>query len=259
MAAWRETWQRNRAALACGAAATAITVGLTIASPPRRVESLTEFLLKLVPFFLATEAIARLDLDHRTRSIVARIGLVVTFLGFWAYFVPKIFFYAGVGEDFDQLYVTIFVLTPYVILGLVAACRLGGAAAGLVRRLSWSMLLLMVSGIEDLAFLTVNQHTDPRFTSVPDRWTWATHMRVRLGHYPTKYEAYVFIAVHVVAALVVLFAPVPTAWRRRLGRRWPSEVPPHEGQPADGDGSAAAGTDGDGAGAPEGEQLGARA
>ena len=231
MATVRDTWQRNRAAFACGAAALAITVAITILSPPRKVESLSEFLLKLVPFFLATEAIARLDLDERLRSIVARIGLVVTFLGFWAWFVPKIFFYAGVGDDFDQLYVTIFVLTPYVILALAAASRLGGAPGQQVRRLAWAMLLLMVSGIEDLAFLKVNRHTDSRFTSVPDRWTWATHMRVRLGHYPTKYEAYAFITVHVVAALVVLFAPIPKRWSGRGSRQEPPSAN-HEAEAA---------------------------
>jgi hypothetical protein len=87
----------------------------------------------------------------------------------------------------------------------------------MVRRMAWAMLLLMISGIEDLTFLLVNDHTDPRFTSIPDRWEWATHMRVRLGFYPTKYQAYAFIAVHVLAALAVLVAPVPRR-RRRSGR-----------------------------------------
>jgi hypothetical protein len=92
------------------------------------------------------------------------------------------------------------------------------------------MLLLMLSGLEDLAFLVVNPHTDPRWTSIPEVWTWASHMKVFIGHAPTKYEAYGFIAVHTALALLVLFLPARavTGPLRRL-RAVPARVGPSAG------------------------------
>jgi hypothetical protein len=208
----RDVLRRNGAAIGFGMAAVlSATAILLFAAPQREVASLASFLVKLVPFALAAEAIARLDLDARARSVLARLAIPVCFLGFFAFFVPKIFFSL---DDFEKTYITMLKLVPYVIISLVLAFRLGGGTAEHVRRLGWSMLLLMVSGIEDLAFLTVNHHTDPQWATIPDRWTWASHMKVRLGHYPTKYEAYAFIAVHVLAAIVVLFLPVRSLRRR---------------------------------------------
>jgi hypothetical protein len=212
----RTVLRANRTAVMLLGGAAALTLAILIVAPPQReVTSLWAFLIKLVPFVLAAEGIARLDLDARWRSIVARIAVPASFVVFFCYFIPKIFFYL---DDFPEVYVRVLALTPFVILSLVMAFRLGGGSAELVRRLAYSLLLLMVSGLEDLAFLTVNNHTDPEWSSIPDRWTWASHMKVRLGHYPTKYEAFAFIALHVVAAAVVLFWPARRSQRRALER-----------------------------------------
>jgi hypothetical protein len=104
-----------------------------------------------------------------------------------------------------------------MILALSLAYRLGGGSRETSLRLTFAMLLLQLSGLEDLAFLTVNPHTDPEWTPIPEKWTWADHMTVFLGHAASKYEAYAFITVHVVLALLVLFLPVRavTALARR--------------------------------------------
>jgi hypothetical protein len=98
-------------------------------------------------------------------------------------------------------------LVPFVILALVLAYRLGGGTRETSLRLTFGMLLLQLSGLEDLAFLTVNPHTDPQWTPIPETWTWADHMTVFLGHPASKHQAYAFITVHVVLALLVLFLP----------------------------------------------------
>lgn len=224
----RGVLRANRAALGFGAGAMLCAAAILLfAAPEREVTSLAAFLVKLVPFGLAAEAIARLDLDQRVRNLLAGIAIPVCFLGFFTFFVPKIFFSL---DDFEKTYVTMLKLVPYVIISLVLAYRLGGGTAQHARRLAWAMLLLMVSGIEDLAFLTVNNHTDPQWATIPDRWTWASHMKVRLGHYPTKYEAYAFIAFHVIAAIVVLFLPFRSVRRRRavgltVGSTLDDEIP----------------------------------
>jgi hypothetical protein len=192
------------ALLALGAVAAAAVVWFAMPHS-KQIGSLWVLLVKLLPFVLATEAVARLELGARARRVIGLLAVPAVFLVFFAFFVPKIFFYA---DDGPTLYYYVLTLTPFIILGLALTYRLGGGAAGATRRLSYAMLLLMLSGIEDLAFLTVNPHTDPRWTPIPDRWTWAEHITVVLGgHVATKLQAYAFIAVHVVLAGLVVFLP----------------------------------------------------
>ncbi|WP_431996381.1 hypothetical protein [Streptomyces fungicidicus] len=206
------------------AALAAVFAGIVWFAMPhdREVKSLGILLFKLVPFVLATEAIAQLDPVWAQR-IRLHLVVPVCFLVYFCYFVPKIFF---VAENHPELYYYILTLTPFVILSLVLAFRIGGGAAHLVRRLSYAMILLMLSGLEDLAFLTVNDHTDPAWQTIPEVWTWASHITVFLGHPASKYEAYAFIAVHVLLALFLLFAP--TRWFAPLARavrRTPVQAP----------------------------------
>lgn len=187
----------------------------------REVKSLWIFLTKLLPFLFAAEAVARLDPDWAKRKRLPLLLIPPAFLAYFVYFVPKIFFYGaevdGTKEAFDSLYYNVLTLTPLIILSLVLAYRLGGGSAATVRRLSYGMLLLMLSGLEDLAFLTVNHHTDPAYQHIPAVWTWASHMTVFIGHAPTKHEAYAFITFHVLLALTVFFSP--QRWWDSLGGR----------------------------------------
>jgi hypothetical protein len=199
------------------AAAVAAAAVVWLALPrEREVGSVWELLAKLVPFVLATEAIARMDADLVRRRWLARVALPAAFGVFFCWFVPKIFYY---NDQFDRLYYYVLTLTPFVILSLALAYRLGGGAPGEVRRVAYACLLLMLSGIEDLAFLVLSPHTDPRFWPIPEVWSWASHMTVFLGHPPTKAEAFAFIAVHLVLAGLVLFLPGrAVAGLRRRGR-----------------------------------------
>ncbi|MCW2875916.1 MAG: hypothetical protein JWQ95_16 [Sphaerisporangium sp.] len=177
----------------------------------REVESLGIFLVKLLPFVFATEAVARLDVEWAKRLRLVLVLVPAAFLLYFLYFVPKIFFFGGVesgtAKAFYGLYYHVLTVTPFLIMAMVLAFRVGGGSASVVRRLSYGMLLLMLSGLEDLAFLTVNDHTDPAYATIPEVWDWASHMTVFLGHPPTRTEAYLFILVHVVLALAVFFSP----------------------------------------------------
>ena len=192
----------------------------------REVGSLGEFMVKLVPFIFAVEAIARFEPAWLGRFRIATVLIPVCFLAYFAYFVPKNFYWGGVRaedpEAFPSLYYNILLLTPVIILSLVLAYRLGGGRPSVVRRLGIGMLLIMISGIEDLAFLTVNDLSGTPFSPIPDVWTWPSHIKVRIGHWPTKTEAFAFIAVHLTLAALVLWAP--DSWFAKVAGRFGSRA-----------------------------------
>jgi len=65
----------------------------------------------------------------------------------------------------------------------------------------------MLSGIEDLLFWVW------RGEPVPDQWDWADHITVLLGHVASRAEAYVFIGLHLLVAVIVLLWRRPAALR----------------------------------------------
>jgi hypothetical protein len=185
----------------------------------REVSSLAVLLFKLVPFVCAAAGIAVADPNRLPRPLKG-VLICLGFLVLWCYFVPKLFFSS---DDSNELYYVVLTATPFLILTLTMAYRLGGATTEHTLRLAFALLLLMLSGLEDLAFLTVNHQTDPRWTPIPEVWSWASHMTVILGHPATKYEAYAFIAVHVALAALVLLLPVRALTRRRFAARAAAE------------------------------------
>lgn len=214
MAVDQSAFRTHRVFILLAVAAFAAAAGVWFGFPhEKELPSLWVLLVKLIPFVLAVEAIAAMDLTEVVRRRIALAVIPVCFLVFFTYFVPKIFFGEGV-------YYLILTLTPFLILTFVLAHRLGGGAGGTARRLGYGCLILQLSGLEDLAFLTINPHTDPKWTPIPEVWSWADHMTVRVGHELTKNEAFVFIGVHVVLAILVLTLP-DRFWRRLVGRRTP--------------------------------------
>ncbi len=183
-----------------------------------KITSVWLFLFQLTPFMAAAGAIAWLDVGWARRLNMHLYLVPAAFLAMFCFFVPRIFFYAG--RDSDQLYYHMLTLVPLIILSLCLSYRLGGGTRNGTLRLGGALLLLQLSGLEDLAYIKVNPQTSPAFQHVPDVWTWAYHMSVFIGHAPTKYQAYTFIAIHVILALLVLFLPgrvVASLWRRRGG------------------------------------------
>jgi hypothetical protein len=202
--------RRNLAAAGLAALAAGVGAYIWFGLPhDREVASLGLLLFKLVPFVAAAFAIAMADFRRLPGPALGAL-VCLSFLVYWCYFVPKLFFNSDNGTE---LYYVLLTATPFVILSLALAFRMGGATTEQTLRVSFALLLLMLSGLEDLAFLTVNHHTDPRWTPIPAVWTWASHMTVFLGHPPTRNEAYAFIAVHVTLALGVLFVPLRTLAR----------------------------------------------
>ncbi|MEE8600101.1 hypothetical protein [Euzebya tangerina] len=191
-------------------------VVLFVLPQEREVRSLGIFIFKLLPFVFAATAIATVDRAVIDRFAVKALLLVAAYLGFFLYLVPKITFNR---ESFEDLYAILLITAPYVILTLVLAYRLGGGPPGKTFRLAIALLLLMISGLEDLAYFTVND--DPSWPDpFPETWDWVSHITVRIGRAPTREDIIVVASLHVVAALAVLFLPFDRMWRalrRRVG------------------------------------------
>ncbi|MFB4287401.1 hypothetical protein ACBI99_07165 [Nonomuraea sp. ATR24] len=177
------------------------------------ITTLWGFLVKLTPQLAAIVAIAWLDVETARRLRLHLVVLPALFLGFLLYFVPGTFIAAMDIEEglttFEELYLHVVVFVPFLIVALLLAYRLGGGSREGVLRTGLAMSILHVSGLEDLVAVLMNRSLE----TIPEVWAWADHITVRLGHPATRTEVYVFITVHVVAALLVLF--VPRRWLRR--------------------------------------------
>ena len=175
-------------------------------SRERDIASLGEFLFKLVPFVFAALSIAYFDKRFLKINKFTSVFVVLCFCPFFFFYVPKIFFYS-LNDQWHNLYYLTLVISPMLILFLTFAYRLGGAGTGACLRVAFAMLLLMLSGLEDLMFLLINDHPFGRFNPIPQTWDWIPHMKVRIGHAPSQQEAYFFIFAHVALAVFILVYP----------------------------------------------------
>ncbi|MFI6906429.1 hypothetical protein ACIBKY_34565 [Nonomuraea sp. NPDC050394] len=208
----------NRVTLLAGALAVALAGVVRFVLPyEQEITSLWGFLVKLTPQLAAIVAIAWLDVEWARRLRLHLVAIPAVFLAFLLYFVPKTFMAAMDIEDksgtFEDLYLHVVVFVPFLIVALLLAYRIGGGSREGVLRTGLAMSILHVSGLEDLVAVSMNRRLD----AIPEVWGWADHITVRIGHPATKYEAYAFIAAHVVVALLVLF--VPRRWLRRRSAR----------------------------------------
>ncbi|MCP5101598.1 MAG: hypothetical protein GY943_39140 [Chloroflexi bacterium] len=173
----------------------------------REVKSLGIFLFKLLPFALAAISISLLDQQLMKQFNGLKIVAIYSCFGlFFFFYIPKLFFDVAFQEANNTYYMTL-LITPLMILCFTLTFRLGGGSTGNTLRVAFGALTLMLSGLEDLMFMTINNHAavGSRYSPIPDVWDWASHIKVRLGHFPTKVEAFIFIGVHIALALFIAF------------------------------------------------------
>lgn len=199
----------NRVSLLAALAAVALAIIVYAVSPNEHgLESLWSLLFHLLPFIAAAVAISWLDPAWSAKLRLQLFLPPLCFLVFFCFFVSHVFYYFAQNDFdtyFDSLYYTQLMLVPFIILTITLCVRLGGARTSTAMRLAFAMLLLQLSGIEDLSYRVIALIRDGR--PIPEVWTWADHIAVRIGGHPTKYEAYAFITVHVIAAILVLALP----------------------------------------------------
>jgi len=201
-------WRENRATLLLGTLAILLAAMVRFVIPyEREITSVWMLLVKLTPQITACVAIAWLNVAWARRLRLHLVALPAIFLAFLCYFVPKTFITAMDMADgsavFEDLYLHVVVFVPFLLIALVLAYRIGGGSREGVLRTGAAMTILQMSGLEDLMAVSMNRRLD----GIPELWDWAHHMTVRLGHPATRNEAYAFIAVHVVLAVLTLALP----------------------------------------------------
>src|SRR4051812_29919214 len=96
--------RRSAASILAAAVALALAALVWFALPhDRQVSNAGLLLLKLPPFLAATAAIALADVELLRRWKVHLIAIPASFLGFFCFFVPRLFFYSGSDGDFERL------------------------------------------------------------------------------------------------------------------------------------------------------------
>ena len=204
---------QNLVFIICGLIALATGLYAIICMPAERhVSSLGIFCFKLLPFIFGAITIAsfkREYCDFLVRTKIALLMVIMAFLIYFGVFVPEIF-NAMQTDNWNELYYTVLMEVAYIILFTTFVFRIAGGTSSSTLRLSFSLLVIMVSGIEDLMFHLINKYP------IPDLWDWATHIKVRIGHYPTKYEAFAFIILHCILALLIIFVP----WGKLKPYKW---------------------------------------
>src|SRR5436189_130853 len=83
----------------------------------RDVSSVWILLFKITPFIFATVGIAFIP-RRLFKGLGALLFIPLSFLVILCFFIPKIFFN---GDEFEKLYYTVLMATPYIILSLVTA------------------------------------------------------------------------------------------------------------------------------------------
>lgn len=152
------------------------------------LENVFVFFFKLMPFVLAVFAIGVFPAEKLNKPLKLILGML-TFAVIWCFFVPKqIWFF--IQNDWDQYYMMNQIYVTFIILSLSFLYRLGGGKAKDVIFMGITLLIFLISGIEDLAVILVNGQ------DMPDFWEWPKHIIVRIGKVPSKYEAFAFIAGH---------------------------------------------------------------
>lgn len=180
------------------------------------------FIGHLVPFVLGAETIASLRPEWFGRWRLREVAQVGSFVLVFCYFVPRMFD-RSLSGDSDGFYYLMLTLVPLLILSFVLHARLSGARPAIVRRAAYGNILIMLSGIEDALFWVW------RGDAIPRRWDWADHITVLIGHIASRTEAFVFIGVHLVLAVLVFTLP-DSFWRAIADRVRPRRPSPSSSQ-----------------------------
>ena len=203
---------------------------MVVLPPDRTIDNVGEVLFKVSPLLLAVLAIA--GFPRRPGLGLAALGvLVVGYMGVVDTLnITHILNYAeATNQDaaFPELYQFTIFVNAFTVLAVLFAYRLGGAPADRVVKAGLAVVLVVISGLNDLTFYYTYDWPGGR----PAELRWASHISVFVGGPPSASAAIAFCSVHLGLAAMVLALPL-RRWLERLTARMTPRARPGAAEPA---------------------------
>jgi hypothetical protein len=209
---WVDALYQRRSWLWLVPAAPAVVLVLLIMvvlPPEQTLADLGDWAFRLSPFPLAVLTVALLP--RRWLGAALLVLGVVVYMGYLdTGMVSRILDLANAPDAqqdamFEPVYQFELFTATFVVLFALLAYRMGGARTASVVKVGVASVLVVISGLNDMTFwLTNDWGPDGR----PSVLHWASHITVFVGGPPGVVTAWVFLAVHLLLAAVVLALPL---------------------------------------------------
>lgn len=197
-------------------AAVLVLLIMVVLPPEQTLQNLGDWAFRLSPFVLAVFTVA---LMPRWRFAPALLVLaVLVYMGYLdTEMVLRILDLAAAPDDqqdalFEHVYQFELFTATFVVLLALFAFRMGGARTATVLKTGVAAILVVISGLNDLTFWLANDWVGGR----PDTLPWASHIAVFTGADPGVVTGWIFLAVHLVLAALVLAIPLGRTVDRAL-------------------------------------------
>jgi hypothetical protein len=192
---------------------------MVIMPPEQTLENVGDWAFRLSPFVLAVLAVSLLPKGKFGPALIV-VGVFV-YMGYLdTGMVLRILDLANAPDEqqdalFEHVYqFELFIATFIVLFGLFAY-RMAGARTVSVLKVGVASILVVISGLNDLTFWLTN---DWGPAGRPEVLRWASHIIVFVGGPPSILTAWVFLAVHLALAGLVLALPLGRIVDRAVAR-----------------------------------------
>lgn len=198
-------------------AAVLVLLIMVVLPPEQTLQNIGDWAFRLSPFVLAVLTVALMPRWRFAPSLL--VLAVLLYMGYLdTEMVLRILDLAAAPADqqdalFEHVYQFELFTATFVVLFALFAFRMGGARTATVLKTGVAAILVVISGLNDLTFWLTNDWVGGR----PDTLPWASHIAVFIGADPGVVGGWVFLAVHLALAALVLAMPLGRTVDRALG------------------------------------------
>jgi hypothetical protein len=177
--------------------------------PKNREEStLLQYVTHIIVFVIIITGIGLFPTKKKWLFILLTIPILI----FNMYLAPRLTYFAEFNQygNFYNLFFKI--LYPLFLCSIIFAYRIGGGKVGECIKIGLIGLLVLFSGVMDFMWFILNGFEYAKYaTSIP-------HVQLIIGHVPKLHEMIIFMLVHLILSIAVLFVPFNDFFEKRLGR-----------------------------------------
>lgn len=188
---------------------------LFVLEPDRTLHGFADFGLKIMPLLCAVWGIALFP-QPKAGDGAWGMGLVLGGYLFYMGIIDSAFVLqidrlikAAVVDQFEAQFAAFYMfnlfVNAFIVLFALFAYRLGGGRTAPVLKLGLAGILVMISGLNDLTMWVIYPWPGGERPLVFD---WASHVAIFIGRPPNLYDMLVFLTVHLLFAVVILWLPL---------------------------------------------------